>query len=156
STSGTAPGQLSIDDLRRIYRADTIGPRTAVYGVVGPTIDVYTLTKLNDALRARLYDAVVVPFPKSHSVGAIVRALTDLPVDGWLLTTPVSLEGLAQSVPLIRSAAGRTDRVTAIVRQGDELIADDIAPSVESVLEFWFGGLAVVGSHSASSKLRET
>src|SRR5204863_9451724 len=32
--SGTAPGQVTIHDMKRLYRWDSIGPNTRVYGVV--------------------------------------------------------------------------------------------------------------------------
>ncbi|MFI5381353.1 MAG: type I 3-dehydroquinate dehydratase [Tepidisphaerales bacterium] len=38
SGSGTAPGQISIADMKKIYRWDKLGPDTRVYGVVGSPI----------------------------------------------------------------------------------------------------------------------
>jgi len=35
SSEGTARGQLSLDEMKRLYRWDAIGPRTKVCGVVG-------------------------------------------------------------------------------------------------------------------------
>ncbi|MGA2499487.1 MAG: type I 3-dehydroquinate dehydratase, partial [Tepidisphaeraceae bacterium] len=36
--AGTAPGQISIADMKKIYRWDKLGPDTRVYGVVGSPI----------------------------------------------------------------------------------------------------------------------
>jgi len=38
SESGTAPGQVSIHDMKRLYRWDKIGPATRVYGVVASPV----------------------------------------------------------------------------------------------------------------------
>ena len=35
---GTAPGQVSVGDMKRLYRWDAIGPRTRVYGVVAEPV----------------------------------------------------------------------------------------------------------------------
>ena len=36
--TGTAPGQVTIDDMKNLYRWDAIGPATKVYGVVASPV----------------------------------------------------------------------------------------------------------------------
>ncbi len=59
----TAPGQLSLDAMADLYRAERITRRTRVYGVIGDPVG-HSLSPLlhNTAFRARKFDAVFVPF----------------------------------------------------------------------------------------------
>lgn len=67
----TAPGQLSLDAMTDLYRAERITGRTRVYGVIGDPIG-HSLSPLlhNTAFREHKYDAVFVPF--------LVRELRDI------------------------------------------------------------------------------
>jgi 3-dehydroquinate dehydratase type I len=148
SARGTAPGQISINELLRVYRANVIGRRTAVYGVIGSTIDTDQMIGLNDPLHDRRPDAVVVPFVNRPTVESVIRTYSSLPIDGWYLPSAIPADRLEQVVRLFGSRAQRTGHVNVIVRREDELIAEDIAEGVERVIEFWLGGQPAVTSAS--------
>lgn len=52
--SATAPGQVTITDMKRIYRWDAINPRTKVYGVVGSPI----MHSMSPAIHNAGFDAI--------------------------------------------------------------------------------------------------
>ena len=61
---GTAPGQLTISELRQTYRFDSIGPATRVYGIVGwPVAHSRSPSYHNARFAERGLDAVYVPMP---------------------------------------------------------------------------------------------
>ena len=59
----SAPGQIPVRDLREMYRAHQIGPRTRVFGLVGDPVG-HSLSPAihNAAFQALGLDAVYVPF----------------------------------------------------------------------------------------------
>jgi 3-dehydroquinate dehydratase/shikimate dehydrogenase len=61
--SATAPGQISAEDLRTLYRVDEIDPSTQVMGLVGkPVAHSLSPHVHNAAFRFRKINAVYVPF----------------------------------------------------------------------------------------------
>ena len=60
--SGTAPGQVTIHDMKRLYRWDAIGPKTKVYGVVAdPVAHSMSPAVHNAAFDQTGYDGVYLP-----------------------------------------------------------------------------------------------
>jgi 3-dehydroquinate dehydratase/shikimate dehydrogenase len=60
--SGTAPGQISIADMKRLYRWDAIGEATRVYGVVGcPVMHSWSPAIHNAAFDAVGFDGIYLP-----------------------------------------------------------------------------------------------
>lgn len=60
----TAPGQPTLDDLKGLYRWDTVGPTTAVYGVIGWPVGHSLSPHLHNAAFAdRGVNAVYLPMP---------------------------------------------------------------------------------------------
>ena len=60
----SAPGQVTIETLRGLYRWDDIGPATKVYGVVGwPVSHSKSPLIHNAAMKADNIDGVYLPFP---------------------------------------------------------------------------------------------
>jgi 3-dehydroquinate dehydratase/shikimate dehydrogenase len=80
---GTAPGQVTIDEMLRVYRARSIGPGTAVYGLFGPTPGRELVENENRRLVEEGLDAVAVPFPTTGDPAAAVEALRELPLADW-------------------------------------------------------------------------
>ncbi|MGA8224772.1 MAG: type I 3-dehydroquinate dehydratase, partial [Candidatus Acidiferrales bacterium] len=60
---GTAPGQLSLDAMTKLYRAGQVTKRTRVYGVIGDPVS-HSLSPVlqNAGFQARGMDAVYLPF----------------------------------------------------------------------------------------------
>ena len=68
--NATAPGQISLDEMKRVYRADRLDRRTRVYGVIGnPDRPLAFAVMQNAGFQARRMNAVYLPF--------LVRDLTD-------------------------------------------------------------------------------
>jgi 3-dehydroquinate dehydratase/shikimate dehydrogenase len=84
----TAPGQLSVSEMRDLYRADRLDRRTRIYGVIGDPIAHSLSPQMhNAAFVARRVNAVFLPF--------LVRDLKDflaasgaLGVSGFSVTLP--------------------------------------------------------------------
>jgi 3-dehydroquinate dehydratase type I len=79
---GTAPGQIAIDELLRVYRAGAIGPGTAVHGLLGATVDRRLVERENRRLAEAGRDAVAVPLATTDPA-ATVEALRELPLADW-------------------------------------------------------------------------
>jgi 3-dehydroquinate dehydratase / shikimate dehydrogenase len=84
----TAPGQLSLDSMIDLYRADKITRRTRVYGVIGNPIG-HSLSPLlhNVAFHARKFDAVFVPF-LVRDLGEFLVGSRAFGVSGFAVTIP--------------------------------------------------------------------
>lgn len=62
SSTGTAPGQISIADMKNLYRWDALGEKTRVYGVVAqPVMHSMSPAIHNAAFDAIHYDGVYLP-----------------------------------------------------------------------------------------------
>jgi 3-dehydroquinate dehydratase/shikimate dehydrogenase len=84
----TAPGQLSLEAMADLYRAEKITRRTRVYGVIGDPIG-HSLSPLlhNTAFQARHFDAVFVPF-LVRNLHEFLGALAGFGVAGLSVTIP--------------------------------------------------------------------
>ncbi|MGB7681759.1 MAG: shikimate dehydrogenase [Candidatus Acidiferrales bacterium] len=119
--AATAPGQISFDDLKNLYRADRLDRRTRVYGVIGNPVHHSLSPHLQNAgFQTRRMNAVYVPF--------LVRELRDflasvelLGIAGFSVTIPhkeAILKYLDDCDPLA-AAIGAVN--TVVVRGGRKL-----------------------------------
>lgn len=85
-----APGQLTFEEMRSLYRYESITHDTKVFGVVGDPIAQSCSPKIhNTAYIADKLDAVYVPFlVPGDSFADSIRALEWLGVDGFSVTIP--------------------------------------------------------------------
>ncbi len=116
----TAPGQLSLEEMKTLYRADRLDRRTRVYGVIGDPVG-HSLSPLlhNTGFTLRRINAVYLPF--------LVRELRDflaivqpLGVAGFSVTLPYKqriLAHLDECDPLAASIGA----VNTVVRRGSKL-----------------------------------
>ena len=85
-----APGMLTYKECKSIYRVETIGPKTAIFGVVGDPVG-HSLSPLihNGAYKHAGLDARYLPFrvPRGD-LGAFIKAYQEIPVRGYSVTIP--------------------------------------------------------------------
>jgi 3-dehydroquinate dehydratase / shikimate dehydrogenase len=85
---GTAPGQISLDALKNLYRAHELTHRTDVYGVIANPV-AHSLSPLfhNTGFIAARVDAVYLPF-LVKDVRDFLKAARELGVRGFSVTIP--------------------------------------------------------------------
>ncbi|HEX8341903.1 MAG TPA: type I 3-dehydroquinate dehydratase, partial [Tepidisphaeraceae bacterium] len=93
--SATAPGQVTIEQMKRLYRWDAIGENTRVYGVVGQPI-AHTMSPAvhNAAFDATGHDGVYVPLLVEASYEAFKAFMEDA-----LACPALTLSGLSVTIP---------------------------------------------------------
>jgi len=86
--NATAPGQVSLGEMTGLYRADKIGRRTRVYGVIGDPVG-HSLSPVlqNAGFQARRMDAVYLPF-LVHDLRDFLAAIGPLGISGFSVTLP--------------------------------------------------------------------
>ncbi|HEX4075061.1 MAG TPA: shikimate dehydrogenase [Candidatus Acidoferrales bacterium] len=119
--NATAPGQVSLAQIKDVYRTDQLGPRTRVYGVIGsPVGHSLSPAMQNAGFAARRIDAVYVPF--------LVRDLRDFlgsigafGIRGFSVTLPHK-EKILRHLDGCDPLAARIGAVnTVVVRGGGKL-----------------------------------
>lgn len=85
--AGSAPGQPTLDEFKNLYRWDSVGPKTAVYGVIGsPVAHSMSPAIHNAAFTAADLDAVYVPLriePGAENFNRFMDALLARPWMDW-------------------------------------------------------------------------
>jgi 3-dehydroquinate dehydratase/shikimate dehydrogenase len=93
--SGTAPGQVSIHDMKRVYRWDAIKPTTRVYGVVASPVAHSMSPAIHNAAFEQVgEDGVYLPMlvqPGYESFKAFMEEFTNF--------KPLHLRGLSVTLP---------------------------------------------------------
>ncbi|HEY1580813.1 MAG TPA: shikimate dehydrogenase [Terracidiphilus sp.] len=92
--SETAPGQITADSMRDLYKLDNIDPATRVFGVAGNPIS-HSLSPFlhNAAFRREIVNAILLPL-KAKSVQDLLTLSLDLPLAGCAVTMPFKTEVL--------------------------------------------------------------
>lgn len=86
--TATAPGQIPLEEMRSLYRADRITRRTRVYGVIGhPIAHSLSPQMQNAAFQARRVDAVYLPF-LVRDLKDFLDAIRPLSIAGFSVTLP--------------------------------------------------------------------
>jgi 3-dehydroquinate dehydratase/shikimate dehydrogenase len=117
----TAPGQLTLEEMKYLYRADKLDRRTRVYGVIGNPVG-HSLSPLmqNVGFQARKMNAVYLPF-LVKGLPDFLAAIAPLGIAGFSVTLPHKeriLRYLDDCDPLAR-AIGAVN--TVVVRGGGKL-----------------------------------
>lgn len=115
-----APGQLSFDEMKSMYRYDNIGPQTAIYGVLGDPIG-HSLSPMlhNAAIRQSGLDAVYLPLrvpPDQFS-----ETLNDfewLDIHGYSVTIPHKEAALAK-YPMCDDVVRAVGAANTVYRDSD-------------------------------------
>lgn len=84
----TAPGQISVQQLRNIYRIEQVDAATRVYGVAGDPLG-HTLSPviMNTALRRENVNAVYVPL-HAKELKDLISCVREIPIHGLSITMP--------------------------------------------------------------------
>lgn len=119
--SATASGQLSLEQMKRLYRADKLTKKTRVYGVIGNPIS-HSLSPVmqNAGFQARGMDAVFLPF-LARDLRDFLAAIGSLRIAGFSVTLPhkqAIMRYLSDCDPLA-AAIGAVN--TVVVRGGGKL-----------------------------------
>jgi 3-dehydroquinate dehydratase / shikimate dehydrogenase len=119
--NATAPGQISLDAIKRVYRADRFNARTRVYGVVGNPIG-HSLSPVmqNAGFAARRMNAVYLPF-LVRDLRDFLASIEPLAIAGFSVTLPHK-EHILDELDGCDPLAERIGAVnTVIVRGGGRL-----------------------------------
>ncbi|HEY1293531.1 MAG TPA: type I 3-dehydroquinate dehydratase [Chloroflexota bacterium] len=136
---GTAPGQLTVDDLRQTYRVQRLGPSTRVFGLLGPHEERERLVEYNAWFEAEASDGVAVPFSTTSNAAAIVTAFRELPVSGWHIHGGDLQKDAVQVMDELDGTATQQAKVNAIVRQADGGLTGHWVESPRQQFELWRG-----------------
>jgi 3-dehydroquinate dehydratase / shikimate dehydrogenase len=119
--NATAPGQVPLDALKHLYRADTLRRKTRIYGVIGDPVGQSLSPVLQNAgFQAHKMDAVFLPF-LVRDLRDFLGAITPLGIAGFSVTIPhkqAILRHLDDCDPMA-AAIGAVN--TVVVRGGGKL-----------------------------------
>ena len=91
----TAPGQVSVADMKRLYRWDSLGAQTRVYGVVGsPVAHSMSPAIHNAAFEQTHYDGVYLPLLVNEGYESFKAFM-----ESFLAFAPLHLSGLSVTIP---------------------------------------------------------
>jgi 3-dehydroquinate dehydratase/shikimate dehydrogenase len=130
-SAGTAPGQISISDMKRLYRWDAIKPDTKVYGVVGcPVGHSMSPAIHNSAFESVGYNGIYLPLlvnPGYESFKAFMESFINfdgLDLSGLSVTIPHkenALRYLKEKGATVEPLAERIGAVNTIVIEDKQL-----------------------------------
>ena len=93
--SATAPGQVTIADMKRLYRWDALNPQTKVYGVVGsPIMHSMSPAIHNAAFETVGHDGVYLPMLVQGGYESFKAFM-----ESFLEFAPLDLSGLSVTIP---------------------------------------------------------
>jgi 3-dehydroquinate dehydratase / shikimate dehydrogenase len=121
----TAPGQVSLHDLKQLYRAHELTRRTRVYGVIGDPVG-HSLSPLlhNTGFIARKIDAVYLPF-LVKDLRDFLKAVPEFGICGFSVTIPhkQSILKHLQECDALAAEIGAAN--TVVVRRDGTLIGSN-------------------------------
>lgn len=123
----TAPGQVSVANMRELYRIDKLDRQTKVIGLVGlPTAHSISPQVHNAAFKASDYNAVYIPFDVGH-VDSFVRRMAhprtremNWNLHGLSVTAPHKT-AIMKYLDFVEPSAREIGAVNTIVVDGEEL-----------------------------------
>ena len=114
----TAPGQMSLDTLRSLYRFEDIDAATRVYGVAGhPIAHSLSPLMLNTAFRRERVNAVFVPL-ETAKITDLLTLVDRIPLAGLAITMPLK-QAILPSLARMDELSTRIGACNTIVRGPD-------------------------------------
>ncbi len=153
--NATAPGQVSLDDAKRIYRLDRVTRRTQIYGVIGDPVG-HSLSPVmqNAAFQARRLDAMYLPF-LVQDLRDFVEAIGPFGIRGFSVTIPHKerILGFLDGCDPLAAKIGAVN--TVVVRAGGKLYGYNtdyigILRSLESRIPLRGSRVLIVGAGGAA------
>jgi 3-dehydroquinate dehydratase / shikimate dehydrogenase len=133
---GTAPGQVTLSEMRQVYHADRLGPSTAVYGLLGPHSEPERAAEYNAWFSSAGRDAVAVSFPTSGHAAEILREYRDLPVGGWHIHGEALQRDVVSALDDLDTKARAQNKVNAVVAR-DHTLCGTWVESPREQFAFW-------------------
>ena len=91
----TAPGQVSVEEMKRLYRWDSIGPKTKVYGVVAqPVAHSMSPAIHNAAFDKTGFDGIYLPLLVNEGYESFKAFM-----ESFIAFEPLDLSGLSVTIP---------------------------------------------------------
>ena len=113
------PGQVSLAEMRDLYRADRIGRATRLYGVIADPVGHSLSPRIHNAAFAETgLDAVYLPLWVEGDPAAFVQAMREFEFDGYSVTIPHK-QAVMAAVDEIEPLARRIGAVNTIQRRPD-------------------------------------
>ena len=114
----TAPGQVTAQDLRSVYRIDQVDVATRVYGVAGDPIS-HSLSPIimNTAMRRENVNAVYVAL-HAKTLKDLLSCVRDIPIHGLSITMPYK-EAILQHLDNTDSHTTKIGACNTVVRAQD-------------------------------------
>jgi 3-dehydroquinate dehydratase type I len=135
--TGTAPGQVSVADMREVYRVTRIGEHTRAFGLLGPHVERDRLREYNAWFAAEAIDAVAVPFVADSDAAGIVQAFRELPASGWHIHGVDLQREVVRVLDSMHPTAERQARANAVVRRADGALTGHWVESPREQYELW-------------------
>jgi 3-dehydroquinate dehydratase/shikimate dehydrogenase len=130
----TAPGQVSIADMKRLYRWDAQNPNTKVYGVVGSPVAHSMSPAIHNAAFEQVgHDGVYVPLLVNEGYESFKAFM-----ETFLAFEPLHLSGLSITIPHKENALRYLKEKGAAV--------DPLAESIGALNTIVVGNKSAVGS----------
>jgi 3-dehydroquinate dehydratase/shikimate dehydrogenase len=131
----TAPGQVTIDDLKRLYRWDALNANTRVYGVVGSPIMHSMSPALHNAAFEQVgFDGVYVPLLVNEGYESFKAFM-----ETFLAFAPLHLSGLSVTIPhkenalrYLKEKGGEVDPLAESIGALNTIVIDRAKPAVLS------------------------
>ena len=136
-TTGTAPGQLTLRDMREVYRASRVRETTRVFGLLGPHAEAERIAEYNAWFVEDDFDGVAVPFTADRDAARIVAAYRELPVSGWHVHGQDLQRDVRAAVDDLAPKAAQQAKANAIVRAADGALIGHWVESPREQYALW-------------------
>ena len=138
---GTAPGQITLSEMRETYRIDRLGQASKAFGLLGAHVEHDRLREYNAWFSRDGFDGVAVPFVASSDSCEVVQAFRELPVDGWHVHGPDLQREVVRALDNLGPVAMLQNKVNAIVRQPGGALVGHWVESPREQYELWRSAL---------------